>query len=350
MNPFIRQVSYPAGEPIFVIPPLERIPLMMMLADQLAESRDWGHGPLQLEEVHATHQGKDTKVAVLDTGCDFNHPDLRANILDAKDFTGEVSGPADVQGHGTHCAGVVAAATNGQGLIGSAPQSKLLIGKVLDDDGSGASTWIANGIRWAVAQKANIISMSLGSSSPSSIIHAAVKEAVAAGVWVVAAASNSGPGANTVGYPGAFPECICVGAVDSALAVAVFSSRGPQLDIAAPGVKINSTYPGGRYAVLSGTSMATPYVAGVLAVYHESLRRLGRPIPTTLQLLEELKRTAKDLGVAGQDSSYGHGLIQPLKMLPVGTTPPPSPTDPVVLTHPELLLHGIENIVVNFKK
>lgn len=195
-----------ADDTLIVIPPDELIPHTMMLATQLAENRDWGHTPLQLEECQKLTMGEGITVAVLDTGCDLSHPDLKDRIVGSRDFTGSASGVSDVVGHGTHCAGIIASSINTTGLIGVAPKVNILVGKVLGDNGSGYGSWIAAGIRWAVAQKANIISMSLGSPSPDNTILAAVREAVAAGVYVVAAAGNEGPGSNTVGYPGGAPE------------------------------------------------------------------------------------------------------------------------------------------------
>lgn len=319
------------SEPIYTLPPNEMIPELMMLACQLAEDRDWGHTPLELVEAQALADGTGIKVAVLDTGCDLTHPDLKDQIAGSKDFTGSGSGPSDVQGHGTHCAGIILAATNGQGLIGVAPKARLYNGKVLGDNGSGSESGIVNGIRWAISQGVDVISMSLGSSSPSNSIRGAVQEAVNAGIIVVAAAGNEGPNEGTVGYPGGFDECICVAAVDSSLQAANFSSRGPANDVAAPGVSILSTYPGGRYSRLSGTSMATPYVAGCVAIFLDYLKRQGKPKPNYRDILSLLSSTTKDLGNQGKDTSYGWGLIQPLAMFKsVTPTPPPPPTPTLV--------------------
>src|SRR5262249_54153195 len=153
----------------------------------------------------------------------------------------------------TWCAGCVAAAANGTGMIGVAPESKLLVVKVLGDSGSGSTSGINAGIDWAIAQGADVISMSLGGPSPDAASRAAVGRAVAAGVIVVAAAGNDGPGADTVGYPGGYPEVIACGALDSNLTVASFSSRGPQVYICGPGVNCRSCYPGSRFATMSGT-------------------------------------------------------------------------------------------------
>jgi subtilisin len=271
-------------------------------AKQVAAPECWAKG--------AKGQGK--KVAVLDTGVDINHVDLKGRIREAANFTRSSAGSSDVQGHGTHCAGIV---------VGIAPEVDLYCGKVLGDNGSGTSSQIAAGIDWAVSKRVDVISMSLGSPSQDSIIQAACERATRAGVIVVAAAGNSGPGRDTVEYPGGFAACICVAATDSGDRVASFSSRGAQVYVAAPGVDILSAYPGDRRATMSGTSMATPGVAGALAVVLSS-----GPDLTPETVRESIKKTAKDIPPTGRDPSTGFGLIQPLAML---STKPTDPTDPI---------------------
>lgn len=317
------------SEPIYRLPPEEMKPQLMLLAEELAESRDWGHGPLQLEECHAITRGEGVKIAVLDTGCDMEHSDLKDRIEVWQDFSGSRTGANDVQGHGTHVASIAAANMNSGGIIGAAPSARLLIGKVLGDQGSGASSWISNGIRWAKVQGAHIISMSLGGPSQDAVIASAVREATQAGIYVVAAAGNEGPREGTVGYPGGLADCICVGASDRENRPASFSSRGQQLDVAAPGVSIRSCYPGGRYAILSGTSMATPYVTGCIALLLSYLKNLNLRWPTPAELLDLLKRNSKDIHTPGFDTATGYGLIQPLALLKVVVPPaPPVPIPP----------------------
>jgi subtilisin len=207
-----------------------------------------------------------------------------------------------------------------------APACSLLVGKVLGDQGNGSDVGIAEGIDWAVSQGADVISMSLGADAPSSTIQSAVQRASSAGVIVCAAAGNSGPGEGTVGYPGGFPECVCVAATGLVDNVADFSSRGPQVFIAAPGVDLVSTYPGGRYATMSGTSMATPHVAGCAALWvsvNQSIAKKDRPDA----FKTALKVTALDLPPAGRDTASGYGLVR-ADHLVVGksTTPPAAPS------------------------
>jgi subtilisin family serine protease len=268
---------------------------------------DWGLNFITVQKAWAKTKGQGIKVAVLDTGCQLDHPDLSGQIIDSADFTGD--GVDDKNSHGTHVSGIIAAREDGQGIVGVAPKCKLLIGKVLNNSGAGASTWIARGVRWAYQKGAHIISMSLGSSSYSREIHDAIKEAVANNVIVVAAAGNSGPG--TINYPGAHPEVVCVGAVDAAGRIANFSSQNKEVDVAAPGVNILSTIPRNRWAKMSGTSMATPLVAGVAALV-QSWRleqNLGLLKPADFQDL--LRKSSVDFGTIGKDPAFGWGLVDP---------------------------------------
>jgi thermitase len=217
------------------------------------------------------------RVAVLDTGIDAAHPDLSTKIDLAKDFTGSSTSTDDIYGHGTHVSGIVAAITNnGKGVAGTCPDCRLLVGKVLNDSGSGANSWIANGITWATQNGAKVINMSLGSSAKSATLESAVNYAWKNGVVVVAAAGNSANPSKT--YPGAYTNVIAVAATDNKDKKASFSSYGSWVDVAAPGVNIFSTFPthtftlgtqNGRsqnYDFGSGTSMATPMVAGTVAL------------------------------------------------------------------------------------
>lgn len=279
-----------------------------------SQRNDWGHANLNVPEAWKTSTGKGAVVAILDTGVDADHVDLKGQVIASRDFTGSSSGPADRNAHGTHCAGIVAARNDEGGLVGVAPDAKILNAKVLSDSGSGSDNGIANGIRWAVQQGADILSMSLGSSGESQSIKSAIQDAIAAGKIVIAAAGNSGPGQGTVGYPGGTQGVVCVGATDPNNAVARFSSRGPQLTIAAPGVQIDSTVPGNRYALMSGTSMATPYVAGVAALFVSHAKANGQP-HTQADFVKALTATARDLGRPGRDTDYGFGLAQPVPLL-----------------------------------
>ncbi|WP_395364791.1 S8 family peptidase [Streptomyces sp. YH02] len=240
------------------------------------------------EQVHAPeawaagYDGTGTKVAVLDTGADAEHPDLKGRVAASENFTDSDTAD-DRQGHGTHTLSTVGgsgAASDGE-KKGVAPGAALLNGKVLNDSGSGAASWIIAGMEWAVAQGADVVSMSLGSSVPTDCTDpmsvAAEELSQNEGALFVVAAGNSGPTLNTVSSPGCAPSVLTVGATDRDDSTAYFSSRGPTIvnhtlkpEIAAPGVGISAAAAGGRgvyaYQSMSGTSMATPHVAGAAAI------------------------------------------------------------------------------------
>ncbi len=318
-------------EPIYHIPPEERQPEITvrsdLLGEFLAESRDWGHEPLKLQALHDRGiTGKGVVVAICDTGIDYNHPDLVPNMHPTghRDFTGSSSGYMDRQGHGTHCAGITAAASNGSGIIGAAPGAKLMAVKVLSDQGSGASSWIAAGIRHAADSGADIISLSLGGPSPDTQTRTAIQYATGKGCWVVVAAGNDGR--ETSSYPGHYPESIAVAALDKNISRASFSTVNQQNDIAAPGVSIWSTLPGARYGSMIGTSMATPYVAGCLALLRGAFVAAGVKPPTQAAILQAFASNSQDVAPPGRDAGTGAGLVDVTAL--IKALVPTDPTDP----------------------
>jgi len=214
------------------------------------------------------------KIAICDTGIDTNHPDLsNGKIVANKNYTKSRT-TDDLYGHGTHVAGIAAASTNnGVGVAGAGFNSSLMNVKVLGDTGSGSYSWIANGILWAANNGAKVINLSLGGGSPSQTMELAVNKAWGKGCVIVAAAGNGGS-KDTLSYPAAYVNCIAVAATgDDDDARALYSNYGAWVDIAAPGSDIYSTLPNhnnligtNNYGYLSGTSMATPHVAGVAAL------------------------------------------------------------------------------------
>ncbi|MGE9753548.1 serine protease Isp [Bacillus inaquosorum] len=219
-------------------------------------------------------KGKDVKIAVLDTGCDASHPDLKSQIIGGKNFTDDDGGKedsiSDYNGHGTHVAGTIAANDSSGGIAGVAPEASLLIVKVLGgENGSGQYEWIINGINYAVEQKVDIISMSLGGPSDVPELEEAVKNAVKNGVLVVCAAGNEGDGderTEELSYPAAYNDVIAVGSVSVARESSEFSNTNKEIDLVAPGENILSTLPNKKYGKLTGTSMAAPHVSGALAL------------------------------------------------------------------------------------
>ena len=329
-------------DPIYRLPPW-RIESILSASD-LTQVIDWGLIAGGVPAAWQLSRGEGVTVAVLDTGVDREHADLVTQFAsDPADFTGSPWGPDDRQGHGTHCAGIIAATDNAQGVVGVAPMAKLLVGKVLGDDGSGLGDWVAAGIDWARANKADVISMSLGSPAPDPRIKAAIGRAVAAGVFVVTAAGNSGPHNADIDYPGRFDGTLAIASINRDGNLSSFSSRGPQVDFAAPGEQILSTFPGGRYARLSGTSMATPFVAGIVALLISAHKKVGdqamTPLKTHEQLVEHLRRYARDAGPAGPDQGFGFGIISVDKLVEAEQPPPPPPDDRKTLQLGPVTLH-----------
>jgi len=225
----------------------------------------WGINRVNAPAAWKVTKGAGVKVAVIDTGIDTSHPTLKPNIkggincVDANkadDFN-------DDQGHGTHVSGTIAGVGDAKGVTGVAPAVDLYGVKVLDAQGSGTVAGVIAGIQWAADHHMDVANMSLGSDESDQSLADAVAAASKAGLAIIAAAGNSsGP----VGYPAAYPECIAVSASDKSDQIASFSSFGPQVAVIAPGVNIYSTYMGGGYKTLSGTSMATPHVTGLAAL------------------------------------------------------------------------------------
>lgn len=228
--------------------------------------RPWGVGRVNAQEAWPRTQGKGVRVAVIDTGIDDSHPDLKANVaggwnaLDPK----EPSRWQDDQGHGTHVAGTIAAARDGNGVVGVAPKARLFAVKVLDAEGNGNYSDIIAGIDWCAKNRIAVANLSLGADEGSDPLREAVKAAAKAGVTIVAAAGNSSGG--PVSFPGAYPETIAVSASDQNDRLAGFSSVGPEVGFIAPGMTIRSTMKGGGWGDMSGTSMASPHVAGLAAL------------------------------------------------------------------------------------
>ena len=243
----------------------------------------------------------DVVVAVLDTGVG-PHAELDGALLTGQNFTSELAlDTTDHFGHGTHVAGTVGADL-GSGVEGVAAGVRILPVKVLSDGGWGYTEWVAAGIVWAADNGADVINMSLGGSSSDEVMGAAVEYARSQGVTVVAAAGNDNSSAPH--YPAAYPGVVAVSAVDAQKAKADFSNHGPSVDLAAPGVDIWSTGPGGVHWSLSGTSMASPHVAGVAALAKAVAPDLS---PDLVEIA--LEGSATDLGVPGPDAVYGRGLV-----------------------------------------
>lgn len=265
--------------------------------------------------------GSDITVAVLDTGVSVKHPDLQDRILGCEDFTGVdplTDGKCDDNnGHGTHVAGIIAAdgGVKGDGIYGLAPQASILAYKVCSDDGTCFADDVAAGIHMAVDNDANIILLSEGEDTDSSLMDQALDYATAHNVLLVAAAGNGGPYKGSIDYPAANPEVISVGAVDSSINIPDWSARGTNSDskpylredgdieFAAPGVNIQSTWNNSDYSTLSGTSMAAAHVAGLAA--KEWQKDADNPAAATRDILHKF---SQDILPPGDDNASGWGI------------------------------------------
>lgn len=266
--------------------------------------------------------GAGTQVAVLDTGVDYTHEDLRGSVVycivslrNSKTYYegANLKNCADPNGHGTHVAGIIVAKLNGIGVVGVAPGATLYAVKVLGASGSGYVSDVAKGVVEAVKgpddivgtdDDADIISMSLGGPD-SQALRDAVVYAYNSGAILVAAAGNEG--APSPSYPAAYDQVIAVGAINSNYTVATWSNRRP--DVVAPGVNIMSTWPKNKYANASGTSMACPHVSGAVALAQALRVATGKSKLAPEAMIGLVRETALDLGVQGPDEYYGYGLV-----------------------------------------
>ncbi len=259
-------------------------------------------------------RGQGIVVGVLDTGCDRSHPDLAANIIGGDSFVPGENWYEDNNGHGTHVAGTIAA--NGQ-LLGVAPEAKLWIGKVMNRNGFGSYAGVARGIRRAVRLRRQgvpiaVLSLSLGGPQSNWDLRRAIREAINAGILVVCAAGNQGdgdPGTIEIDYPAYYPESTAVGAVDFNLMAANFTNSNREIDLAGPGVDIYSTWPGGQYVLLSGTSMATPHVSGFAALVASKFYLRCLRLPAEPELYAMVRLLTVDVEAAGIDTETGAGLV-----------------------------------------
>ncbi|MEC1716518.1 S8 family peptidase [Schinkia azotoformans] len=249
--------------------------------------------PDNLDKIRArelweeTEQGFGTVVAVLDSGVQKEHPDLAENIIGGYNFTDDDGGNPDIYsdyiGHGTHVSGIIAAADNNKGVVGVAPKSKLLILKVIDQRGRGSFENLIEAIKYAAdwegpnREKVNVINMSLGGSEPNENLHRAIKYARSKGVVLVAAAGNEGDGnleTIEISYPGFYKEVIQVGSISESQTPSKFSNTNVNLDFVGPGENILSTHLNSDYVELTGTSMASPFVAGSAALILKTLNNI----------------------------------------------------------------------------
>jgi subtilisin family serine protease len=276
-------------------------------------SETWALTDIGAEPVHqSNYTGKGIKIALLDTGIDYNHPELAPSYKGGYDFINDDSDPMDDNGHGTHVAGILAAARDGKGIIGISPNAEVYAIKVSDKMGSGSFSGLAKGINWAIENDMDIVSMSITGKGGSRTLAKAVQTAYDGGLVMVAAVGN---GKGEVLYPAAYEQVIGVGSVRKDNDLSTFSRTGSEVELVAPGSGIKSAAIGGKYRLSSGTSMATPLVTGSIALLGSDEREWagtglvdGDGAWTNDELRKVLRGTAKDLGKEGKDDEFGFGL------------------------------------------
>jgi type VII secretion-associated serine protease mycosin len=291
-------------------------------------AQQWGLSALNLNEAWRTTKGQGVTVAVLDTGVEGDHPDLAGNVLPAKDMIGFGAGPGDRDWarHGTAMAGIIAGHGHGPGrtagIMGVAPEAKILPVRVILEDGDSArakartsrGNALADGIRWAADHGADVINLSLGDDSnsahPEPSEDEAVQYALKKGVVVVASAGNGGDKGDHVSYPAAYPGVIAATAVDRFGTRAAFSTRRWYAAVSAPGVNVVIADPDHKYYEGWGTSAASAFVSGAAA-----LIKAAHPGLAPAQIKKLLESTARDAPAGGRDDSRGFGMIDPAAAL-----------------------------------
>ena len=314
------QVADVGLPPVYQLPP-DEVPQIGTLAEVKSEvAREVGYGAKVVKAPeawakNAKAKGKGIRVAVLDTGCDVNHPWLKANIKGTYNAIAKTRDVTDRHGHGTHCIGTV---------VEAAPEVEIYVVKVLSDSGSGSVVDIAHGIDYAVKEfKVDVVSLSLGGGSPDSYMPPAIQRGEEAGTIFSCAAGNEGPGANTDGYPARYAHCISVAATNEQDKVANFSSRGISVYTATPGVNIVSSLPNNRSGQMSGTSMACPLHAAGCAIWcaTNDVEKKKRPDAYRLALKNAGRHPEK------RNTDDGYGIPDYTKLAPASGENPP-PVDP----------------------
>jgi subtilisin family serine protease len=289
------------------------------LTPESAQILGWEIKKFNIPDLWKHSTGEGVKVAVVDTGCDLNHPDIKNNLIQGKNFIDQNKEPIDLNGHGTHCAGTIAAENNGLGMVGVAPKAKIMPVKVLNDKGKGSEKSIVDGIIWAADNDADIISMSLGSPVSSNKLENAIKYAASKGCIIFCAAGNDGESVDIM-YPAKLDNTIAIGAINKNLERTSFTCSGETLDFLAPGHDILSCVPGGGYALMSGTSMSTPFAVGCAALLLSHARKIkysamDSMLKNTTDYINVFKKRAKSLTdprYAGIKKYEGYGILYPI--------------------------------------
>lgn len=286
-------------------------------AGEPARSFQWGLAETRAPEAWDRTRGtRSADLCVLDSGIDLTHRDLAANAWTGPrgnhgwDFVSRDADPSDDAGHGTHVAGVAAAAVGDAWGIAGVGDVRLMAVKVLDAKGRGTEAGLAFGLAWCADNGAEVALMALSSDKPGPALDRALNHAADHGVLLVASAGNGGPCGDCVAYPASHPRVLAVAATTPGRTLASFSGAGRDVDLAAPGVDILGPLPGGRFAYGSGTSQAAAFVAGAAALVRDA-----HPGLSAEQARDALIGGALDLGPAGRDATYGHGLLDVARAL-----------------------------------
>jgi len=292
-------------------------PVASVAADPLEYANSWGVERIGSMTAHVNAiTGKGVRIAVLDSGIDYTHQEFSTSYSGGWDFVFNDDDPFDDSwnSHGTHVAGIIAAAADGSGVVGVAPGAELYAIKVLDGGGFGLLSWIISGIEWAIDNDMDVVNISIGGPHIEAL-QDACDAAYNAGVLLVAAAGNG----TTVGYPAAYDSVIAVTGTDNLDQPGWFAPTGSLVELAAPGVAVYSSTADNSYTLLSGTSQAAPHVSGaaalLLSVGMDDVN--GDGLVNNMDVRGRLQMSAQDLGDPGQDDVYGHGLIDVVAALSV---------------------------------
>lgn len=300
-------------EPEFKLPPFR----VKHVVSSLSQVTGWGIQQLNVPNTWNITRGKGIRCAVLDTGYS-DHVDLEGAINKelSRDFTGE--GLDDKQGHQTHCMGILGARDNVSGMVGVAPECEIIVVKVLGQGGKGGLSGIVKGLQYVRHIKPDLVSLSLGSSVYSIKMHREIQRLYNMNIPCICASGNNKKA--PVAFPASFPETISVTAYDKNGNPAIFNSIGEQVDFSAPGVDIYSTYLNQSYSSLSGTSMSTPFVAGLVALMLSKHRiqeeKTGENDCITVEdIKSHLIKYSDDKGTIGKDKKFGYGVINPERLM-----------------------------------
>lgn len=272
----------------------------------------WEILKLDVDKQWIKSQGEGVTIAVIDTGCDLDHQDIKNNLLPGKNFIDTSKSPQDDHGHGSHVCGTIAAENNGYGMVGVAPRAKIIPVKALGSKGNSSLQPIVDAIVWSADNHADFITMSLGSPSSPRELEQAVNYANSKGCIVFAAAGNSGENTELM-YPAKYSNVISTGAIDENFERTKFSCAGEDLDFLAPGHNIFSLAPNNGYAIMSGTSMSNPYVTGCAALLLAYNRRVNK---YSLNNINDYINILSSMTIKLNNSSYqskkyqGHGIIR----------------------------------------